>query len=85
MRELTERQREVYDFIRERIAMGLPPTRREMADHFSWSGPNSATDHLRALVQKGFVRIDPRNARSIRLLNGEPKRCPHCGGELGGK
>ena len=51
--ELTKRQQEVFDFIRELIIYrGYGPTIREICEEFGFASPNGAMGHLRALVKK---------------------------------
>lgn len=67
--ELTDRQCEMLDFIRTCIReQGLPPTRQEIATHFSWKSPNAAEEHLRALARKECIQLVPGIARGIRVL-----------------
>lgn len=66
---LTQRQQDIFNFIRERIeADGMPPTRAEIAAAFGFASPNAAESHLRALAQKGAIRIEAGSARGIRLI-----------------
>lgn len=66
---LTRRQQDIYDFIRERIsADGMPPTRAEISAAFGFASPNAAESHLRALAQKGAIRLESGSARGIRLV-----------------
>lgn len=54
---LTAAQREVLDFIRERMATsGLPPTYREIQQHFGYKSIGSVQDHLKALKKKGALK-----------------------------
>ncbi len=54
--EMTSRQRQVYDFIAERIeSQGYPPTIREIGDHMGIRSTNGVADHLKALMRKGFL------------------------------
>ena len=65
---LTRRQREVYDFIRDKIrGRGYGPTVREIAAHFDISSPNGVVCHLKALVKKGMITREPNMSRAIRL------------------
>lgn len=67
--DLTRRQQEILTFIRERIAAdGMPPTRAEISAAFGFASPNAAESHLRALAQKGVIRLESGFARGIRLL-----------------
>lgn len=66
--ELTERQREVLDFIKDFIQReGYPPTVREIGAHFGFA-PRSITDHLRAIEKKGYIRRKSLKPRSIEVL-----------------
>jgi repressor LexA len=68
MRELTERQREVLDFIRSFTTRnGVPPTVREIGDKFHVT-PRAAFDHLRALERKGMLQRRHTAGRTSRAL-----------------
>ncbi len=63
---LTDRQREVFEFIRDVMRVDhRPPTVREIADHFGFRSPKAATDHLDALERKGYIQRRDRKARNI--------------------
>lgn len=65
---LTDRQSEVYAFIREHIEQqGYPPTVREIGVHFEINSPNGVACHLKALVAKGYIERSPRQSRAIKL------------------
>ncbi|MEW6414473.1 MAG: transcriptional repressor LexA [Pseudomonadota bacterium] len=71
MRELTPRQEEILNLIRERIeTTGLPPTRAEIAERFGFSSPNAAEQHLKGLAKKGVLDLVPGTSRGIRLKGG---------------
>ena len=66
--ELTRRQRQVLDLIRDTIEdSGMPPTRAEIAAVLGFRSPNAAEDHLRALERKGAIELVPGTSRGIRL------------------
>lgn len=68
MRELTKRQSEIFDLIRETInATGMPPTRAEIAEHFGFRSANAAEEHLKALAKKGYIEMLAGTSRGIRL------------------
>lgn len=68
MRDLTPRQQEILNLIREWIeTTGLPPTRMEIAQHFGFSSPNAAEQHLKVLAKKGALDLVPGTSRGIRL------------------
>lgn len=71
--QLTDRQRNIYDFIREKIeSRGYGPTVREIGEAFEIASPNGVMCHLHALVKKGLITRDPRHARAIQLVDHRP-------------
>lgn len=67
-KRLTPKQFAVFEFIRDQISTsGVPPSRKEISDHFGFSSPNAAESHLRALERKGLISTMPHQARGIRL------------------
>ncbi|MDP1610197.1 MAG: transcriptional repressor LexA [Sulfuritalea sp.] len=67
--DLTPRQQEILDFIRNTMEVfSVPPTRAEIASAFGFASPNAAEDHLRALAKKGVITLEPGFARGIRLV-----------------
>ena len=70
MKGLTDRQREILDYIGEfRNREGLAPTIKELATHFEVSEP-SIQAHVRALQRKGYVDRSSK-ARSLTLKRGQ--------------
>ena len=68
MKELTPRQAEILQLIRDTIAeTGFPPTRAEIARMLDFASPNAAEEHLRALERKGMIEILDGTARGLRL------------------
>jgi repressor LexA len=68
MESLTERQKEIYQWVRSQIVdRHLPPTMREIASRFRFAGPSGPRCHLRALERKGWIIRIPYEARGIRL------------------
>ena len=57
---LTDRQREVLDFVRtRRSATGRMPSTREIQRFFGFASQTAAVNHLKALERKGFLRRLP--------------------------
>jgi repressor LexA len=68
MDELTPRQQQILQLIREQIAgSGLPPTRAEICRAMGFRSPNAAEEHLRALARKGAIEMLAGASRGIRL------------------
>lgn len=64
---ITERQKETYKFIFNfMINKGYSPSLREIAQGLYISKP-VAKKHLDALIDKGYISIVPRTARSITI------------------
>jgi repressor LexA len=66
---LTDAQQGVLDYIVQyRNSKGWPPTRGEIAKHFGWDSSNAATQHLRLIEKKGYIRLVPMISRGIEVL-----------------
>ncbi len=64
---LTQRQREILDFISASIVeRGFPPTLREIGEHFGIRSTNGVNDHLKALEKKGHLRREDLKSRAMR-------------------
>jgi repressor LexA len=67
---LTERQREIYSFIRTTIeSRGFAPAIREIGEHFGIKSPNGVMCHLKALEKKGLINRFNDLARAIQLTD----------------
>jgi repressor LexA len=64
---LTDRQREILDFITQSIReRGYPPTLREIGLDFGIRSTNGVNDHLRALEKKGYLQREDLKSRALR-------------------
>jgi repressor LexA len=71
---LTQRQREILDFISASIVeRGFPPTLREIGEHFNIRSTNGVNDHLKALEKKGHLRREDLKSRAMRPVLPEGK------------
>ncbi len=65
---LTERQRQVLDFIDAEVRRrGYPPSVREIGEAVGLSSPSTVHAHLAALQDKGYLRRDPSKPRAIEV------------------
>jgi repressor LexA len=65
MSQLTDRQKEVLEFIRQQQReTGLPPSSREIQAHFGFQSQTAAMNHLRALERKGVIERSRGKARA---------------------
>ena len=70
MKNLTKRQTEIFNYIKEEIEInGYPPTRSEISKTFGFRSPNAAEDHLKALKKKGVLDLASGTSRGITLLS----------------
>jgi repressor LexA len=71
--QLTERQRQIYEFIRDKIqSRGYGPTVREIGQGFGIKSPNGVMCHLKALEKKGLIKRELFSARAIQLTDHRP-------------
>jgi len=76
--ELTPRQAQILNLIRDRISeRGSPPTRAEICEELGFRSPNAAEEHLRALERKGAIKMLSGTSRGIQLV--EPMGLPVVG------
>jgi repressor LexA len=69
MDDLSTRQREVLDFIQQTIMIKkLPPTYREIGDALNISSTNGVSDHVKALIRKGYIEKPKGRGNSARGL-----------------
>lgn len=69
MKYLTERQRDILNFIREfQGQRGVAPTHREICDHFGFSSYGTVYKHLSLLEKKGLIRRDWNQKRGVELV-----------------
>jgi repressor LexA len=76
MRYLTERQRDILNFIRDfQKERGIAPTHREICDHFGFSSYGTVYKHLSLLEKKGLIRRDWNQKRGVELVE-DPENKP---------
>jgi len=69
MTYLTERQRDILDFIREcQKTRGVTPTHKEICEHFGFSSYGTVYKHLSLLQKKGLIRRDWNQKRGVELV-----------------
>ncbi len=72
--KLTERQHEVLGFIRQEVKLkGIAPSRADIADHFGFKSKNAATDHIKALQRKGYIKVYNDTSRGIQVTKSRKK------------
>ena len=68
MTYLTERQRDVLEFIERNLdSRGVAPTLREIAETFGFASTASAQKHIALLERKGYLRREKHQKRGLVL------------------
>lgn len=68
MEPLSKTQQLIFDYLKERIDMGVPPSVREIGQAVGLSSTSSVQSNLNALERKGYIERDPLLKRSIRIV-----------------
>jgi repressor LexA len=69
---LTQRQREVYEFVVSYVdSHGYPPTVREIGEAVGLASPSTVHAHLANLERAGYLRRDPTKPRALELTKRE--------------
>ena len=77
MKYVTERQRDILQFIREfQAERGVTPTHREICDHFGFSSYGTVYKHLSLLEKKGLIRRDWNQKRGVELVDQPKEQAP---------
>jgi repressor LexA len=67
---LTERQREILDFLTSYLdAHGYPPTVREIGEAVGLASPSTVHAHLANLERAGLIKRDPTKPRALELTD----------------
>lgn len=69
MKELSKKQREVYDFLVQSMHCGASPTVREIGSAVGLRSPSSVQSILNTLEEYGYIKRDPLLKRSVRIAN----------------
>ena len=76
-RDITDRQRQVLDFIKAEVArQGFPPSVRDIGEAVGLRSSSTVHAHLGALEAKGLIRRDPSKPRALEVLDRDDKPVP---------
>ena len=74
MKELTPRQREIFEFIKASvIEIGRPPSLREIGEKFEINSTNGVRSVLEALERKEYIRRNRYLSRGIEIIKETPE------------
>ena len=79
MRKVTENEKMVFEFIKDRIEEGYPPTVREICAEFGFKSTSTAHRYINNLTAKGLLEKGNNQSRAIRLTGGNGMKIPLVG------
>lgn len=79
MRKVTENEKMVFEFIKDRIEEGYPPTVREICAEFGFKFTSTAHRYINNLTAKGLLEKGNNQNRAIRLTGGNGMKIPLVG------
>lgn len=79
MRKVTENEKMVFEFIKDRIEEGYPPTVREICAEFGFKSTSTAHRYINNLTAKGLLEKENNQNRAIRLTGGNGMKIPLVG------
>lgn len=79
MRKVTENEKMVFEFIKDRIEEGYPPTVREICAEFGFKSTSTAHRNINNLTAKGLLEKGNNQNRAIRLTGGNGMKIPLVG------
>ena len=79
MRKVTENEKMVCEFIKDRIEEGYPPTVREICAEFGFKSTSTAHRYINNLTAKGLLEKGNNQNRAIRLTGGNGMKIPLVG------
>ncbi len=65
---LTQSQKKVYDYLKNRVQNGLPPTVREICQATGLKSTSSVHAHLKTLEREGYISRDTGLNRAIHIV-----------------
>ena len=71
MEQLSDKERTLLAYIKERLADQIPPTVREICRDLQIKSTSSAHRYLKSLEAKGYISMGDNENRTIRLSRSE--------------
>lgn len=69
MKELSERQKQIYKYIKRTVQdKGYPPSVREIGNAVGLQSSSTVHGHMAKLEDKGYIRRDPTKPRAIEIV-----------------
>ena len=67
--KISDKQREILDYIKTEINKGYPPTVRDICEAVKLKSTSSVHSHLETLEKNGYIRRDPTKPRAIEIVD----------------
>lgn len=77
--KLTEKEKNVYEFIKKRLENGFAPTVREICAEFGFKSTSTAHRYIKSLAENGFLEKGNNQNRAIRIAGRGAVRVPVVG------
>lgn len=77
--KITDNERRVFDFIKQRVEEGYPPTVREICAQFGFKSTSTAHRYINSLTEKGFLEKGSKQNRAIKLTGSSGMKIPLVG------
>lgn len=77
--KLTENERKVFEFIKQRLEEGYPPTVREICAQFGFKSTSTAHRYIASLTEKGLLVKGANQNRAIKLVGRQGTMVPLVG------
>ena len=72
MKDLTDRQKEIFQFIKRSVNdKGYPPSVREIGNAVGLQSSSTVHGHLAKLETKGYIKRDPTKPRAIEIVQAD--------------
>lgn len=72
MKDLTDRQKDIFQFIKRSVNdKGYPPSVREIGNAVGLQSSSTVHGHLAKLETKGYIKRDPTKPRAIEIVQAE--------------
>ncbi len=77
--KISDNERKVFEFIKQRVEEGYPPTVREICAEFGFKSTSTAHRYIKSLTSKGFLEKGDKQNRAIKLVGSSGLRVPLVG------
>lgn len=78
-KKVADNEHKVFEFIKERLEDGYPPTVREICAEFGFKSTSTAHRYINKLTEKGLLQKGSNQNRAIKLAGGNGMKIPLVG------